>query len=101
MRDAGVEVPESIFYSEVPVLLPADEQTYRLGNDIEPRTSESYVERCLAFYDGSFKLKPAVKQAYGKQSVIFVEVSLPCPHIHYRRKPPAISCREAAFIEVH
>ena len=43
-RAMAIIIRPNRLYSVIPVLLPADEQADRFGKDIDPGTSEAYVE---------------------------------------------------------
>ena len=73
----------------------------RYGHCIKPAASETEVERGLSLHYRALQLEPAVDKTYGEASMILVEVSFLGTHIDYGRQSAAITCREAALIEVH
>ena len=73
----------------------------RDGQSLRPCPSQSHIERCPAFYQGSLILKTAVDETDAEQAVVFLEIAVPCRHIHDRRHLRPVARRESALIEIH
>ena len=72
----------------------------RDGDGLRPCPSETDIEGGLTLPERSLKLKTAIDQTDGKQTMVVIEIAVSCRHIDDRGHLGAISCRKAALIEV-
>ena len=101
MRDLCIQVGEGVSdIGLVWAVILVHQSQHRHCQRLGPGPSQTYIERGLSLPKRTFELQTAINEADSKESVIFIEVTIICSHIHHRRKFRAETGRKPGLIEV-
>ena len=105
VRDAEVQVPESIMSAEglvitVLAVLAVCISDERNRNSVQPRATQAELEGRASTDDRALQLDTSVDKAQGECPVEIIQVAVAGGDVYHRRHAAAVTGRETALVEI-